>query len=188
MKHSFFCLFLFVFSINAYSQEKNIVPLDFNEKYYYSDILEYDMNIATQFIVPPPNKYSFGYLDFSVGISYGIVPRYFYLGVACDFAIGFDWFTLFSSDKDNNFNSEIPQIGLGAGGRIYCLLQMKNLKLWSFTGCDYLLFVKYPMLYAGIELSYKIVGLEYGYYFPIMDNGNPAKHRVALKFHMPKNG
>jgi len=75
-------------------------------------------------------------------------------------------------------------LGFGLGGRIFNLLQINNFRIWSFIGCDLLFFI-IPMPYAGIELSYELIGLEYAYYFPIK-SGYPKGHRISIKFHSPK--
>jgi len=186
-------IFLLTCSINIFSQDINKYLFEFNEDYYYWNSFEKDINASWRFIYPPPNENTFAFLDISAGVAYGVIPEFYYLGVAGDIALGFDWFTLFSDDKkednqaDNNKKSSDEkdyQIGVSIGGRIYNLLQIKNFKIWSFIGCDFL-FLILPMPYIGGELSYKILGIEYAYYLPVIED-NPARHRISIKFHLPK--
>jgi hypothetical protein len=53
-----------------------------------------------------------------------------------------------------------------------------------FFGCDFL-FVILPMPYVGMEISFKIVGLEYAYYLSL-GNDNPIRHQISLKLHLSK--
>jgi len=180
-------LLLFACSINIFSQDINKYLFEFNEDYYYYDKFEKDINASWRFIYPPPNENSFGFVDISAGIAYSIVPEFYYIGVAGDVALGFDWFHS-DDDDDNNINKDKDkkdyQIGVSVGGRIYNLLQIKNFKAWSFIGCDFL-FLIVPMPYIGGELSYKILGIEYACYLPMIKD-NPVRHQVSIKFHLPK--
>jgi len=176
MKRFFVFIFLFILSINVYSQNSD------NDYYYFSRI-EGDINMSLLFLISPPNENYFGFMDFNVGIAFGIFPKYLYFGVSCDIALGLDWVAILLGEY--SWSSGSPQIGFNLGGRIYSMFQMNNLKLWSFAGFDYL-FVVLPKLYAGAEISYKMIGLEYAYYFPITYE-SPMKHRISIKFHMPKS-
>jgi len=172
-------------SINIFSQEKEELLFEFDEQYYYYDKIEKDINLSWRFLVPPPNENSFGFVGFSVGIGYGIIPEFYYIGIAGDVALGFDWLTLFSDDNnkkdDNNKN---PQIGISLGARIYNLIQIYNFRIWPFFGCDFF-FVVLPMPYAGIELSYKLIGFEYAYFLPIYKEAIATRHRISIKFRVP---
>jgi hypothetical protein len=182
MKHFSIFILLFTCSINLFSQDINKLLFEFNEQYYYYDKFEKDINASWRFIFPPPNDNTFGFIDISAGIFYGIFPKFYYIGIAGDVAYGFDWFHSDNGNKNNDKKNY--QIGLSIGGRIYNLFQINKFRIWPFIGCDFL-FIIYPMLYAGLELSFKILGLEYAYYFPIIEE-NPARHRISIKFHLPK--
>jgi hypothetical protein len=185
MRYFIVFILLFTCSINIFSQDINELLFNFDEQYYYFDKIEKDINASWRFIIPPPDENSFGFVDISVGICHEIIPEFYYIGVAYDVALGFDWFALSSNSDDNkNNDKENYQIGVSIGGRIYNLLQIYNFRIWSFIGCDFL-FIILPMPYVGIELSYKILGLEYAYYLPI-NKENPAKHQISIKFHFPK--
>lgn len=190
MKYFTIFIFLFSYSINAFSQDLDKLLFNFNEQYYYYDKFEKDSNASLKIVFPPIHESSIVFVDFSLGISYGLVQEYFYIGVAGDLALGPSWFALFSDDNNSNYNknnnndSEILQIGASLGARIYNLFQISNFRIWSFFGCDFL-FIILPMPYAGIELSYKILGLEYAYYFPIYED--TARHQISIKFHFPKD-
>jgi hypothetical protein len=182
-------ILLFTCSINIFSQDINKLLFEFDEQYYYYDKIEKDINASWRFTFPPLTENTFGYIDFSAGIGYGIVPGYYYIGAAGDGALGFDWFALFTDDNKNNSNknnnnNKVYQIGMSIGGRIFNLVQIHNLRIWSFIGCDFL-FVILPMPYVGGELSYKLLGVEYAYYLPI-NNENPVRHQISIKFHLPK--
>jgi len=41
------------------------------------------------------------------------------------------------------------------------------------------------IIYVGVELSYKLIGIEYACYLPIIKN-NPIRHQISLRFHLPK--
>ena len=181
MRNFIIFLLLSTCSINVFSQEKNKLLFNFDEQYFYFDKIEINYDGSLRFLIPPPHESLFGFVGYSVGIFYGIIPESYYIGIAGDMALGFDWFTLFSGDPSTN--KENPQIGASIGGRIYNLLQIKNFRIWSFIGCDFLLIIL-PMPYAGIELSYKMAGFEYAYYFRI-NNENPARHRISIKLHLP---
>lgn len=186
MKYFIIFMFLSTGSINIYSQEKTELLFNFDEQYYYFDKIEKDINLSWRFLIPPPNENSFGYVGISVGIGYGVIQEFYYIGIAGDVALGFDWFTLFSDDNNvdkKDDDKKNYQIGASIGGRIYNLLQIYNFRIWPFFGCDFL-FVLLPMPYAGIELSYKIIGLEYAYYLPI-NSENHARHRISIKFRVP---
>jgi len=59
MRYFLSFIFLFILSINIYSQEKNILPFDYNEQYSYYDKIETDSFLSWMFIFPPPNENSF---------------------------------------------------------------------------------------------------------------------------------
>ena len=160
---------------------------EFNEQYYYYNKFEKKINASWRFIFPPPNENSFGFLDISGGIGFRVIPDFYYIGISGDVALGFDWFITDNySNNNNNKNNDKKtyQIGVSLGGRIYNLFQIKNFRIWSFIGCDFL-FIIFPMPYTGLELSYKMIGLEYAYYFPIIKE-NPARHQISIKFHLPR--
>ena len=185
MRNFIIFMLLFTCSINIFSQEKDELLFDFDERYYYYDKFEKDINLSWRFLIPPPNENSVGFVGFSAGIGYGIIPEFYYIGIAGDVALGFDWFTLFSDDGNNkNNDKENYQLGISLGGRIYNLIQIYNFMVWPFIGCDFF-FIILPMPYVGIELSYKIVGFEYAYYLPIY-NEIIASHRISIKFRIPK--
>jgi hypothetical protein len=186
MKNFIIFMLLSTCSINIFSQEKGELLFNFDERYYYFDIIEKDINASWRFLIPPPNENFIGFVDFSVGIGYGIIPEFYYIGVAGDVALCFDWFSLFSDDNEKmkNNNKKDYQIGVSIGGRIYNLLQIYNFRIWPFIGLDFL-FIIPPMPYVGIELSYKIIGFEYACYLPL-NNKNPMRHRISIKFRLPK--
>jgi hypothetical protein len=171
-------------SINIFSQEKDEYLFNFDEQYYYFDKIETDINLSWRFLIPPPNANSIGLVGFSAGIGYGIIPEIYYIGIAGDVALGFDWFTIFSDDNNKNDDKGDYQIGVSLGARIYNLIQIYNFRIWPFFGCDFF-FIVLPMPYVGIELSYKIIGFEYAYYLPI-NKEIPAGNRVSIKFRLPK--
>jgi hypothetical protein len=183
MRYFIIVLLLFTCSINIFSQDVNKLLFEFDEEYYYYDKFEKEINASWRFIFPPQNENSFGFVDSSVGIGYGIIPEFYYIGIAGDVALGFDWF---SSDDDSNKDKKNYQIGVSIGGRIYNLFQIynTNLRIWSFIGCDFL-FIILPMPYVGVELSYKLIGIEYACYLPIIKD-NPVRHQISIKFHLPK--
>ena len=176
-------LFLFFFSFNIFSQEREELFYRFDERYYYYDKFERDINASLRFLIPPPHESVFGFFCGNMGMGYGIIPEYYYIGAACDFALGFDWFRIFSGGENNSNERESYQLGLSLGFRLYNLVQIKNFRIWSFVGSDFL-FVILPMPYAGLEITFKMIGLEYAYYFPI-ENGYPTRHRVSLIFRAP---
>jgi hypothetical protein len=45
-------------------------------------------------------------VDISVGIGYVIIPEFYYIGIAGDLALGFDWLSLFSDDNNANRNND----------------------------------------------------------------------------------
>ena len=168
----------------VFSQNAEPLFLYFDEKYYYHNKVEHDLNFGIQFVFPPPHESAFGFFGISRGIAYGIIQEYFYVGMAGDIAIGWDWFALFSRDAERERERERRenyQLGILFGTRVYSLFQLRNFRLWSFIGCD--IFLIYPMPYMGMELSYKNVGFEYTYYFPIYSD-NITRHRISIKFHL----
>lgn len=172
-------------SINIFSQEKEKLLFEFGDEYYYYGKFEKDINASWRFLTPPPNVNSIGFVGLSAGIGYGIIPQFYYIGIAGDVALGFDWIALSSDDdKKNDNNKENPQIGISLGGRIYNLFQIYNFKIWPFIGCDFF-FVILPMPYVGLELSYRIIGFEYAYFFPIYKEELAIRHRISIKFHLP---
>jgi len=184
MRYFIVFILLFTCSINIFSQDINKLLFEFNEQYYYRGIFEKDFNFSLRFVFPPPDDNSFGFIDASIGISYGVIPEYYYIGIAADAALGFDWFALFSDSKDRrNYNENYQsQLGVSLGGRIFNLLQIRNFRIWSFIGCDFM-YIVVPMPYVGGELSFKIFGLEYAYYLPIFEEV-PTRHQISIKFHV----
>ena len=166
----------------TFSLETEPLFLRFDEKYYYNNKVESYLNFGIQFIYPPPHESGFGYISMSRGIAYGIFPEYLYIGMAYDIALGWDLIALFSSDRSEREPKENYQIGMIFGARVYSLIQIRNLMLWSFIGCD-LLFFMHPMPFMGLELSFKMIGFEYAYYFPIHSD-NITRHRFTVKFHL----
>ena len=190
MRYFIIIILLLTCSINIFPQNINKLFFDSDESYYYFKKIEKDINASLRFIYPPPNENSFGYIDFSLGISYGIIPEFYYIGIAGDIALGFDWFGLFSNDNkeqddDKNNDEKIYQIGLSIGARIYNLLQIYNFKICSFIGCDFL-YIILPMPYVGIEFSYKMFGLGYAYYLPIYKEFS-TNHQISIKFYLSIN-
>jgi hypothetical protein len=176
-------------SVNLLSQEIDELAGKTDGPMFYYDKTEVDINASLRFIFPVPDIGIFSLVDFSVGIGYGLIPGYYYVGIAGDVAIGLDWFALFSEDKDkdkdkNDVDKEYNQIGFSFGGRIYNSLRIFDFRIMPFFGCDFL-FIFLPMPYAGMEISFKIVGFEYAYYLPL-GNDNPIRHQISLKFHLPK--
>jgi hypothetical protein len=188
MKRLVLCIFLFGISFILFSQEIN----DVFDTFAYPDTLEIqsynrvetDVNTSLRFIFPTPDIAAFSFVDFSAGIGFGIIPGYWYIGAAADAAIGLDWFAMFS-DEEDDFDREYNQFAISLGARIYNSIRLADLQLKPFFGCDFL-FILLPMLYAGMEISIKSVGLEYAYYFD-MGDGNPIRHQVSLKLHIPLN-
>jgi len=79
MRYFIIFVLLFTCSINIFSQDINKLLFEFNEEYYYYDKFEKEINASWRFIFPPPNENSFGFVDFSVGIGYGIIPEFYYI-------------------------------------------------------------------------------------------------------------
>lgn len=200
MKIFIVIVLLFNLSVNLLSQETGKLFDETDESIFYYDKIEKDINVSLRFIFPVSKSFLFsrsqrnsffGLVDGSAGVGYGVIPGYYYIGIAGDIAIGFDWFELFSEskedkdkNKDKDKNREYSQIGFSFGGRIYNLIKIYDFRIMPFFGCDFL-FVMLPMPYTGIEVSFKIVGLEYAYYLSV-DSDNPIKHQMSLKIHLPR--
>jgi hypothetical protein len=173
-------------SINIFSQEKEKLLFPFGDEYYYYDKFEKNINASWRFLTPPLFGDTWGFVGLSAGIGYEIIPRFYYIGIAGDVALGFAWLAL-SSDDNNKKDDKIDkdsQIGISIGGRIYNVLQINNFKIWPFFGCDFF-FIILPMPYVGAELSYKIIGFEYAYFLPIYKEVIATRHRISIKFHLP---
>ncbi len=176
MKRFIFIIFLSVVSLHVFSLE----ILEVRESSYTK--IEADINASLRFMFPFSDPSAIALMDLSAGIGYGIIPGRYYIGIAADAAIGLDWLTLFSQDEDDS-DSEKEQFGFSLGARIYNSIRMAEFTIKPFFGCDFL-FILSPMLYAGMEVSYKLVGLEYAHYFGT-EQGNPIRHQLSLKFHFP---
>jgi hypothetical protein len=176
-------ILLFSISLNLLSQETD----GFSDKSMFYNKIEKDINVSLRFIFPVSKLSFFSFGDFSAGIGYGIIPQYYYIGIAGDVAIGADWLALFFEDKEdkkNNPDREYNQFGFSLGGRIYNLIKIFDFGIMPFFGCDFL-FVLLPMPYVGMEISFKIIGLEYAYYLSI-NNDNPIRHQISWKIHLSK--
>ena len=185
MKKIILLIILLFCCIGIHSQDIDKLFLRFDERYYYYDKIERNINASWRFLIPPPHENSFGFVGVSIGIGYGIIQEIFYIGIAGDVALGFDWFGLFSDNNDNNDNVENLQIGVSTGFRLYNLLQIRNFKILSFIGSDFL-FAFLPMPYIGLELSFKLIGFEYAHYFPF-NYGYSSRHRISIIFRLPND-
>jgi hypothetical protein len=184
MKIKYIVFIILLLNISAYLCSQEIYGTNKSILYYDSyDKIEYDTNASLRFILPPPYPSAFVFFDFSAGISYGIIPAYYYIGIAGDIAIGTDWFALFSENED--IDREYTQFGFSLGVRVYNLIRISNFKIIPFLGCDFL-FVLLPMPYIGAEISFEGIGIgiEYAYYLPIVNN--IQRHQMSLKIHIPK--
>ncbi|MDR2632554.1 MAG: hypothetical protein LBC51_02900 [Treponema sp.] len=186
MKYFVLIILLFNISVNLLSQEMDELSDRTDKSVFYYNKVEYDTNGSLRFIFPTPDTSFFALIDASIGIGYGIIPRYYYIGIAGDIAIGLDWFP---EDKENNNidrgykQREYDQIGFSFGGRIYNHIRIFDFGIMPFFGCDFL-FVIFPMLYVGMEISFKIVGIEYAHYLSL-GNDNPIRHQISVKIHLP---
>jgi hypothetical protein len=196
MKSFIIALFIFICSIQLFSQERNELSPVFYPSLYYSDKVEKDINLSLLLTLPPFHESAMGYVDLSAGIGYGIIPGKWYIGIAGNMSLGTSWLELFAmflgedseEDEDDRPEEEdddsIPQVGFNLGARVYSVFQLRNFRIASFAGCDFLM-IKFPMPYVGLELAYKLFGIEYAYYFPL-DNDVPTRHRISIKLHLPK--
>jgi len=194
------CISLFlIFSQNIESQEiykftnthrpnksertnKLSSALDYN----YNDTFEADFNLSVKVVFPPVDDIAFSFIDFSAGIAYGIIKKFYYIGIAADFALGTDWFSFFPDDNNYyiRYNRVFDQFGISLGVRVYNVIKISNFSFIPFFGCDFML-ITIPMLYAGAEIAYNIFGIEYAYYLPIGEN-KISRHQISIKFHFPK--
>jgi hypothetical protein len=95
-----FTILLFSISVNLLSQEISELSDRTDKSMLYYNKVEYDINASLRFIFPVQEISFLSLVDFYAGIGYGIIPRYYYIGIAGDVAIGLDWLALFSEDKE----------------------------------------------------------------------------------------
>lgn len=178
-----FSILLFCVSLHLFSREMECFE-DADTAAPSDKIIESDFNMSLRAMFPAPEVSPLFFLDFSAGIGFRIVPGFCYIGAAADAGIGTDWFVIFSEDEEDDSDAELEQFGISLGARIYSSIKLADVALRPFFGCDFL-FIVSPMLYAGMEVSYKIIGLEYAYYFST-PNDNPVRHQISLKLHLPQ--
>ncbi len=186
MKGFFLCILLFSVSLCLFSEEMNAFSegIDTSTPSYRK--IDFDLNLSLRFMFPFPEYGTLILLDFSAGMGYGIIPGYWYIGAAADAALGLDWFLLFSDEEESSDpDREYNQFGISLGARIYSEIRLTDsFRIRPFFGCDFL-FILSPMLYAGMEASVHIAGLEYAYYFST-ESDNPIRHQISLKIHIPQ--
>jgi hypothetical protein len=183
MKNKYIVFIILLLNISAYlcSQEKYETNKSIEYNFYRE--IERDFNASFRFVFPPPDPSTFAFVDFSAGISYGITSVY-YIGIAGDIAIGSDWFALFSTDENENRNTDkkYTQFGFSLGARIYNFIRISNnFRIIPFFGCDFF-YIVLPIPYIGAEILIKMIGIEYAYYLPI--SNNISRHQISLKIHL----
>ncbi len=184
-----FSIFLFSVSLSLFSQEAETLSHWTDAAASSNGEIEYDLNASWRVIFPVSKYAFFSFVDVSMGAGYAIISEYWYFGGAVDAAIGTDLAALFSKDEDEEEpdpGREYNQVAFSLGTRIYSKIKIFDFGLTSFAGID-MLFVTFPMLYAGMEISYKMFGLEYAYYFftPKDNMIQHTRHQISLKFRLP---
>lgn len=129
---------------------------------------------------PPNNEFNFSFFNIGYGWNYDINKNIFSPGILFDLSIGTDWLWLFNKEKDVNDTTVHNQFGLGAGIKIYNMIEINEFRIIPFIGCNFLFFYK-PCPMFGLSLSYKIIGLEYAYYFPLGAYKTEANHHISIK-------
>jgi hypothetical protein len=141
---------------------------------------------SLRFFFPPATENNALFMNFGYGWNYDIIKNILSPGILFDISIGIDWFWLFSDDKDENDTREHNQFGLGAGFKIYNMIDLSEFMLIPFIGYNFLLFYKVCPMF-GFSLSFKNFGLEYAYYFPLENYKPEINHHVSIKVMLKDN-
>ena len=175
------CIFFIILLDNQIGAEE-INFLEYNENipqdYLYNKHTLMEMSLRL-FLSPSPTM-NFSFLNIGGGWNYDIIKNIISPGILFDVSIGTDWLWLFSEDKDENDDKERNQFGLGAGARIYNMIEIYEFRIIPFIGCNFLLFYKVSPMF-GLSLSFKYFGIEYAYYFPLGNYKPEADHHISIK-------
>jgi hypothetical protein len=169
---------LFFAAINLSSQESYFDDID------DSKFISFDISVRSVFPAPSPIDVLF-LLDFGLNMGIDIVPDVLSFGMAGDVGIGVDWFLLFADDDDDDDdkkNKTYNQLALSVGTRMYTILKISFFHILPFLGCDFM-FIIVPMPYAGVQIKYKMIGIEYARYFHSDDYS--MRHQVSFIISIP---